>query len=74
MKNPKDENYLDMLLEMCCPVFKCFSFTTFMLVVYLAVFIAEAVLGLQREGELLQISGECLIKMGANYPPLVRRG
>lgn len=45
-----------------------------MLVVYLAVFIAEAVLGLQREGELLQISVECLIKMGANYPPLVRRG
>ena len=42
-----------MLIEMCCPVFKCFSFTTFMLVVYIAIFIAEAVIGLKKEGELL---------------------
>ena len=59
---------LDMLLEMCCPVFKCLSFTSVMLVVYLAVFIAESAIGLEKEGELLQIKGDTLIMMGANYP------
>lgn len=39
-----------------------------MLVVYLAVFIAESAIGLEKEGELLQIKGDTLIMMGANYP------
>ena len=52
-KLPEDENYCDMVNLMCCPVLKLVSFTTFMLVSYLGIFIAECVLGLNREGALL---------------------
>lgn len=74
IKNPRDENYLDMLIEMCCPVFKCCSFTSFILIVYIAVFIAEAAIGLDKAGELLEIYPDKLILMGANKPSLVRKG
>ena len=59
---------------MCCPVFSWCSFTTVMLFIYIGVFIAQAVIGLQKDGELLQIKGPTLIMMGANYPILVRQG
>jgi hypothetical protein len=63
-----------MLIEMCCPVFKPISFTAFMLVVYLILFITEAVMGLNKAGELLEVNIETLIKLGANYPLKIRNG
>jgi rhomboid protease GluP len=74
VKNPNDEHYGDMLMDMCCPVFSCLSMTTAMLIIYLAIFIAEAAIGLQRSGDLLQIKIETLIEMGANWPILIRHG
>lgn len=74
MKNPRDENYWDMLMEMCCPVFRFLSFTTFMLVAYLVIFIVEAAIGLNRMGELLEIRLSTLVRMGANWPLDIREG
>lgn len=45
-----------------------------MLIVYFALFITEASIGLYRAGELLEINTETLIKMGANVPISIRRG
>lgn len=61
-------------MDMCCPVFKLFSLTTVMLVIYLALFITECIMGLNRNGELLQINGETLTKLGANVPIEIRNG
>ncbi len=63
-----------MLIEMCCPVFKLVSFTAFILVVYLEVFIAEVSIGLNKAGELLEVNADTLILMGANYPIKIRNG
>lgn len=45
-----------------------------MLIAYIAIFIAEAAIGLDRAGELLEIYPDKLIMMGANEPDLVRKG
>lgn len=71
---PKDENYWDMLKLMCCPTCQFLSFTTFMILVYMGLFIAEAALGVNREGSLLQINHSVLIRLGANYSYAVRLG
>jgi hypothetical protein len=46
VKNPREEHYGDMVMDMCCPVFRCLSLTTAMLIIYLAIFIAEAAVGI----------------------------
>ena len=71
---PKDENYWDMMKIMCCPTCKWLSLTSFMVLTYLGVFIAEVILGLNKEGTLLEVYGSTLIRMGANYPYGIRNG
>ena len=63
-----------MLTNICCPVWKFISFTTVCLLVFIGVFIAEAVQGIVVEGTLLQIELKSLILMGANDPELDRNG
>lgn len=53
MKNPKEENYFDMLKDLCCPTFKCLSFTTLVLIVTLAMYIVELSMGLNKAGSFL---------------------
>ena len=50
-----------MLTNICCPVWKFISFTTVCLLVFIGVFIAEAVQGIVVEGTLLQIELKSLI-------------
>jgi hypothetical protein len=50
IKNPKEENYFDMLKDLCCPTFHCISFTSVVLVVTLVMYIVELSLGLNKAG------------------------
>ena len=61
-----------MLTNICCPVWKLISFTTICLVVYIGVFIAQAVNGIVETGTLLQIQVDVIILMGGNKPIFVR--
>lgn len=48
MKNPRDENYWDMLVSTFCPTFNCLSVTIFLIIVDIAMFIAELAVGLNK--------------------------
>ena len=74
IKNPKDENYFDMLKDLCCPTFKCFSFTTIVLVVTLVMYIVELSMGLNKAGSFLEVQTSTLLQLGANYAPYIRQG
>ena len=63
-----------MLKLTCCPVFKLLSFTTFILLVDLAMYIASLALGLNKQGEFLEVKSDTLIKLGANDPSKIRNG
>lgn len=63
-----------MLKFTCCPVWKLASLSTACLLIYLGIFIAEAVIGLKIDGTLLEIDLNTLILFGANNPYLVRQG
>ena len=45
-----------------------------MVLAYLGVFIAEAVLGLNKSGSFLEIYSSTLVRMGANYPYGIKNG
>ena len=74
VKNPRDENYGDMLKWTCCPVFKLCSFTLFVLVVDLAMYITSLSLGLHQQGQFLEVKGETLVLLGANDPLKISQG
>ena len=74
VKNPREEHYGDMLKWTCCPVFKCLTFTTFILLVDLVMFIVELSLGLKQQGQFLEVKVDTLIMLGANYPYDIRQG
>jgi rhomboid protease GluP len=74
MKNPKDENYFDMLKDLCCPAFKCFSFTTIVLIVTLVMYVVELSMGLNKAGSFLEVQTSTLLQLGANYAPYIRQG
>ena len=74
MKNPKDENYFDMLKDLCCPNFKCLSFTTVVLIATLVMYIVELSMGLNKAGSFLEVNTNTLLLLGANYAPYIRQG
>ena len=68
LKNPREENYWDMLAYSLCPTFKFLSLTFLIVVADIAVFIFLAVVGLDKASDnLLQINGTTLIAYGGNY-------
>ncbi len=74
MKNPKDENYFDMLKDLCCPTFHCLSFTTVVLIATLVMYIVELSMGLNKAGEFLEVKTSTLLNLGANYAPYIQQG
>lgn len=48
IKNPRDENYFDMLRITCCPVIKLFSITLLILIAVLGMYIASIVMGIDK--------------------------
>lgn len=74
MKNPRDENYWDMLVSTFCPTFNFLSVTIFLIIVDIAMFIAELAVGLNKEGSFLEASNDSLLKLGGNYAPKVADG
>lgn len=74
IKNPRDENYWDMLRITCCPVIKLFSITTLILLAVFGMYIASIAMGIDKEKELLQIKATVLLDLGANYSPYVKDG
>lgn len=76
LKNPRDEHYWDMLMTSFCPNWQCVSLTMLLAVAMLAMFVAEAIYGINRSSsaDLLEISRDSLLKLGANYGPLVLEG
>jgi hypothetical protein len=48
IKNPKDENYWDMLKVTCCPVITLFSVTVLILIAVLAMYITSIVMGIDK--------------------------
>jgi rhomboid protease GluP len=57
-----------------CPVLKPFSFTVIIIIIDIIVFIAEASIGLDRSGELLQVNYNTLYTFKANCPLPVYKG
>lgn len=53
MKDPKEENYFDMLKESCCPTFAWISFTSLVLLATTVMYIVELSLGLNKAGDFL---------------------
>ena len=77
LKNPKDENYWDMLMFTFCPSWEWISLTMLLIVAITAMFVAECIYGISAnntEATLLQISRATLIKFGAILGPLVHSG
>ena len=74
IKNPRDENYFDMLKVACCPVIKLFSITTLILIAVLAMYITSAIMGIDKKRALLQIQSQVLYDLGANYSPAIKNG
>ena len=74
IKNPRDENYWDMVRITCCPVIRLFSVTLLILLAVIGMYIAEIVKGIDRERELLQIKAQVLLDLGAIYSPYVKDG
>jgi hypothetical protein len=48
LKPPRDEHYADMLNNTFCPVIKCFSFTTLLILFDIGMFIASLIIGLNK--------------------------
>lgn len=63
-----------MLKWTCCPVFKLLSFTTFILIVDLVMYIISLIMGLNKQGEFLEVQSDTLITLGANDPQKIRNG
>lgn len=63
-----------MLIYAFCPNWKCLSITMLLILADTAIFIAEAVYGIEKSGDLLQISIDSLVKFGANSGDLVHQG
>ena len=70
LKNPRDENYYNMLVFGLCPTFSFLSVTFLVIVADIAMFIVEQVKGLDKtSSSLLQVKIATLIELGANYQP-----
>jgi Na+/alanine symporter len=55
VKNPREEDYWDMLVSTFCPTFACCSVTIFVILVDLALFVTEVSLGLNKKGSFLEV-------------------
>ena len=70
MKDPRDENYWDMLMSYFFPNFSLISITFLIIVVDVIMFIVEVVKGLEKSSpNLLQVNFNTLVELGANYQP-----
>ena len=68
VKNPREENYWDMLTYSLCPTFSFLSLTFLILIADIVVFIYLASIGLDTSSDnLLQIKTQTLIDHGGNY-------
>jgi membrane associated rhomboid family serine protease len=74
VKNPREENYWDMLVSTFCPTFSFLSVTIFLILADIAMFIAELAVGFNTQGEFLEVNSYSLNKLGANYGPEVANG
>lgn len=74
LKNPRDENYWDMLVFGLCPNFKFWSLTFLIILADIAVFIFQLSKGLDKEGALLEVKTQTIIDYGGNYYTAVKNG
>jgi rhomboid protease GluP len=74
VKNPRDENYWDMLVNTFCPTFACLSITIFVILADFALFVTEVSLGLNKQGSFLEVEVDTLKRLGGNYGPGVASG
>ena len=74
VKDPAQESYWDMLTYALCPTFKFLSLTFLICLADIAVFIFEVAVGLDRQGNLLQVNVDTLITYGGNLPIKVQNG
>ena len=74
LKNPRQENYWDMLMNTFCPTWSCLSLTMFLCMVILVMFVVMAAYGIDRadpNADLLQLSRDTLLTFGALFGPNV---
>lgn len=74
LKDPRDENYWDLLKAAMCPVMKIPSFTFIIIVIDITLFALTAIVGLYRPGSFLEVSYDTLIKFRGSCPLLIYRG
>ena len=73
-KNPRDENFWDMLHYSFCPTFTISSFTFWIIVINTAIYIATLVFGgINMQGQLLEVNiGSWIMQNFALIPPAIR--
>ena len=70
LKDPRQENYWNMLVFGLCPTFTFISITFLIILVDLVMFVVEEVKGLDKSSSnLLEVKVQTLIDLGANYQP-----
>lgn len=63
-----------MLVNTCCPTFAFLSITMLIIAVCIGLFIAELIVGFNKQGNLMEVTSTALHDMGANYGPGVKEG
>lgn len=63
-----------MLMETCCPTITCISFSVLVCIVTFVMYVIQVSIGLNVQGEFLQVNSQTLLNMGANYGPYVHQG
>ena len=74
VKNPREENYWDMLMSSFCPSWHFISMAMLIILAQIAMFVGECIYGINKDGDLLEISYNSLIKFGASQGSKVHSG